>query len=451
MEKPVVSLTRYESSPASLLKAVEEAEGFRELQPGKRVLIKPNLVGWDPVYPIAPYGVYTTSRLVEDMVVLLKDYGVTDIAVGEGSAPRGGKKATSLKGTKLIFSALGYDHLKERYGVKLVDFFDEPFVSVNVEGFSLNFAKAALEADFVINMPVLKTHNQTTLSLGLKNLKGCIDLKSRRLCHHENIPLDFFCGLFAEVVGPGLTVLDGIYGLEKGPYYLGTAHRMNVIIASRDPLAVDVVGATVAGYDPEEIEHLAVYAKRHERSPDPHDFILRGPQPDEFKRRLKCDFSWREDNTGPRNWDKLGISGISIPKYDQTICTGCSSMYNPMLMLITSAYKGGPFEEIEVLSGKRMTPSPGFKKTVLFGNCMIRKNRKDPNIRELVCIKGCPVTMEEIIGKLDTLGLDVDVGYFARFRESLAKRYDGNADFEPEHYFMPGARGKPQSMPSSSF
>jgi len=353
MEKPIVSINNYESSPDSLAKAIEEAMAFEKLQTKHRVLIKPNLVGWDPVYPIAPYGVYTTSRLVEDMVILLKDYGVKDIIIGEGSAPRGGKKKDQLVGTRLIFSALGYPYLLKKYGVRLVDFFEEPFEAVEFEGISLNISKAALGAEFVINMPVLKTHNQTKLSLGLKNLKGCIDLKSRRLCHHERIPLDYFCSLFVEIIPPSITVLDGIYGLEKGPYYLGTAHRMNAVVVSRDPLAVDVVGATMAGFEPSAVEHIAIYAKRNRRSLDLDSLSLKGLHPNEFKRILKWDYTWREDNTGPGNWDKLGVSGISIPKYDQTICTGCSSMYNPLLMLITSAYKGKPFDEIEVLTGKK--------------------------------------------------------------------------------------------------
>ncbi len=441
MKKRVVSITRYESSLDSLAKAIEDAKGFEKLDPRKQVLIKPNLVGWDPYYPIAPYGVYTTSRLVEDMVILLKDYGVRDITIGEGSAPRGGKKAGKLRGTKLIFSALGYEHLQRKYGVRLLDFFDEPFQTVNLGDFSLNFAQAALRADFVINMPVLKTHNQTILSLGLKNLKGCIDLKSRRISHNEKVPLDFFCALFAEAIRPALTVLDGIYGLEKGPYYLGTARRMNVIVASQDPLGVDVIGAMLAGYEPSAIKHIAIYAKRNHRSLDLEAFALKGFGLETFIRPFKWDFNWREDNTGPKSWDKLGISGISVPKYDQTICTGCSSMYNPLLMLIRSAYKGKPFDGIEVLTGKKMTPSPGFNKTVLFGNCMIKKNRQNPNIRKLVCIKGCPVTMEELIKKLREMGLDIDVGFYAKFRKSLAKRYDQNPDFDPSHYFMPGAIG----------
>ncbi len=444
MQKPIVSLVRYTSSPDSLAMALEDANAFQKLNPGHRVLIKPNLVGWDPDYPVAPYGVYTTSRLVEDMVILLKEYGISDITIGEGSAQGMGRKTNVLKGAGLIFNALGYGHLQKRYGVKLMDFFDEPFLSVEVDGFSLNFAKAALEADFFINMPTLKTHSQAVLSLGLKNLKGCLDMKSRKICHHESVPLDFFCALFDEVIKPSITVLDGIYGLEKGPYYLGTAYRMNVIIVSQDTLAADMVGARVAGYEPAAVEHLAIRARRQHRSMGPDAFTLNGPVPDTVKRYLKSDFSWREDNTGPLYWDKLGISGMRIPKYDSTICTVCSSLFNALVMLITSAYKGTAFEGIEVLTGKKMIPSPGYKKTVLYGNCMIRKNRKDPNIKEAIYIKGCPVAMEEIIGKLRELGLEVDMAFYVRFRESLAKRYDGNPDFNPDFYFMPEATGDPR-------
>jgi uncharacterized protein (DUF362 family) len=441
MKKPVVSIIRYTSSPESLAEALMAANAFDELDRNQSVLIKPNLVGWDPVYPLAPYAVYTTSRLVEDMVILLKDYGIGDITIGEGSSQGSRSKAGTLKGAKLVFKALGYDHLNKKYSVKLVDFFEEPFQPIEVGGFTLNFAEKALETDFLINMPVLKTHSQTVFSLGFKNLKGCIDMKSRKFCHNREVPLDFFCALFPEVLRPCLTVLDGIYGLEKGPYFLGNALRMNLVVASKDPLAVEMIGTMVAGHNPSSVEHLSIFAERQNRSMALDEIIINGLNPEEVKRYLKNDFSWREDNTGPSAWDKIGISGIKIPKYDKTLCTGCSSMFNVLVMLITSAYKGKPFDGIEVLTGKSATPSPGFNRTILFGNCMIKKNRNHPSIKKAHYIKGCPVVMEEIIGRLGEFGIEADLEYFARFRKSLAGRYDGNPDFEPEHYFMPGATG----------
>jgi uncharacterized protein (DUF362 family) len=444
MKKPVVSLVKYVSSPDSLAEALEYIDSFQKLGNSNRVMIKPNLVGWDPVYPIAPYGVYTTSRLVEDMIILLKERGVDDITIGEGSSHGWGEKGKAKKGAGLIFDALGYGYLKERYGVKLIDFFDEPFKKVEVGGFELGFATSIFEADYFINMPTFKTHSQTVLSLGLKNLKGCIDIKSRRFCHNKEVPLDFFCSLFADVIRPSLTVLDGIYALEKGPFYLGTAHRTNLIMASEDILGIDALGAIIAGYEPASIEHLKSYAERHNRSLSLDTFDVKGPDPETVKRPLKFDFRWREDNSGPAFWDKSGVTGIKVPKYDKTICTGCSANFNTLLMLITAAYMKAPFEGVEVLSGKNMSPSPGFRKTVLFGNCMIKKNRKDPNIKEPVYLKGCPVNVEEIVNSLGEMGIAVDPSEYARFRESIAKRYDGDSAFEPDHYFMPGAMGDPR-------
>ena len=115
-------------------------------------------------------------------------------------------------------------------------------------------------------------------------------------------------------------------------------------------------------------------------------------------------------------------------------------MYNPLLMLLTSAwYNGQTFDGIEVLTGKKMSPSPEFDKTILFGNCMIKKHRNNPDIKKAIYVKGCPVKMSEIIRQLKTIGIEPDIRFFSQFRESLARRYDGIPDFDPRHYFMPGA------------
>ena len=50
-----------------------------------KVVIKPNLVAWDDEYPIAPFGVYTTTKLVEDLIICLKEFGCSNITIGEGS------------------------------------------------------------------------------------------------------------------------------------------------------------------------------------------------------------------------------------------------------------------------------------------------------------------------------------------------------------------------------
>jgi len=432
MEKHVVAIKRYESSPNSLRQLLELCRGLDHLATHHHVFIKPNLVAWDDKYPMPLYGVYTTTRLVRDMVILLKEHGIGKITIGEGSAH--GKRFGVETGR--IYDVLGYPKLTERYGARLMDILKEPFENVDFGGFSLQISRPAVEADFLINMPVLKTHNQGILSLGMKNLKGCLSLRSRKFCHRPDHTLDHYLSLFVEKLRPALTVLDGIYGLDKGPFYMGRAVRVNALVASRDPLAVDAIGAAIAGFDPSTIPHIKEYADRHSRSLNLDQFDVRGTPVNELRRPLKWDNTWRDDNTGPRAWERMGIRGVSIPKYDKTLCTGCSGLYSYVLVMIMSAYKGLPFNKVEILTGKSMKPSGEAKKTVLFGNCMIKGNRKDPKIREAVFVKGCPPTMESTQEALDKCGIHPNMDYYKKHRYSLMERYEGKEKFDKGFYYM---------------
>jgi uncharacterized protein (DUF362 family) len=426
MEKHAVALKRYESSPDSLRELVHLCDGFDGLRSDLNVLIKPNLVALDDRYPMSLYGVFTTTRLVHDMVILLKEYGAGRIGIGEGSV-RGKGYGVPTHG---IYEHLGYPLLAKRYGVELLDLFEGPFQRVDFGEFQLEVAQAVVEADFLINMPALKTHNQAVLSLGMKNLKGCLSVKSRKFCHRSNKSLDHHLALLAEKIRPALTVLDGIYGLEKGPFYLGKAVRMNALVASQDPLAVDAVGATLAGIDPSRVPHIMEHAERHGRPVDLDSFDLRGTPLQELKRILKWDNTWREDDTGPKAWDRMGISGVSLPKYDKTLCTGCSGLYGPVLAMLMASYKGTPFDEIEILTGKTMKPSGKARKTFLLGNCMIKKNRKDPGISQAVLVKGCPPSLEEVHKGMVECGFEANLDAYKMFRDSLMERYKGKEEFD---------------------
>jgi len=434
MHKPVVAIERYVGSPETLQEVVTLCNGLKGLTISDRVFLKPNLVGWDDRYPMPLYGIFTTSRLVEDMVVVLKDYGARHITIGEGSVYFKGKER--LFTTQQIFTMLGYPLLAKRYGVELMDIHEEPFDIVEFDDFNLQISKPAMESDFLINMPALKTHNQSMLSLGLKNLKGCISTRSRKFCHSADHRLDYYLSLFVEKLRPSLTVLDGIYGLEKGPYQGSLAVRMDAIAASRDPLAVDIVGAYLAGLNPAYVPHLREYAERNGRSLSLEDLQLRGSPIHELAHPLRWDNIWRKDNSGPKAWDELGIRGISFPKYDNTLCTGCSYLYGPILLMVMSAYRGRPFGNVEILTGKSMRPSGTADKTMLVGNCMIKANRKDSRMKEAVLAKGCPPTFQETIKAFARCGIEVDMKAYQKLQLTFATRYQGKEEFERDHFYL---------------
>ena len=85
MSKNLVAIVRYEEPLESVRKAVELARGLDHLPSKAKVFIKPNIVFWTRVVPFPKWGVITTSRVVEDVIILLKERGIADITIGEGT------------------------------------------------------------------------------------------------------------------------------------------------------------------------------------------------------------------------------------------------------------------------------------------------------------------------------------------------------------------------------
>ena len=88
-------------------------------------------------------------------------------------------------------------------------------------------------------------------------------------------------------------------------------------------------------------------------------------------------------------------------------------MTSTILAAIAKAWKGAPWDDVEILSGKVMTPDRRKKKTILFGKCMYQANKDNPEIREMIAIKGCPPKPENIYKALTQAGIEVDPAIFA--------------------------------------
>lgn len=425
-----ISIVKYTSSPESLKKSIELCDGFKNLNPTDRVMIKPNLVAWDDQFSIAPFGVYTTTRLVEDLIICLKEFGCTRITIGEGSV-----QLKKDMGTFAAFKGLGYNTLEKKYGVTLVDFNESPTEAFTYHGdHQLHIAKEAVESDFFINFPVLKTHGQTKISLGLKNLKGCLKLKSKRHCHEPESGLEFSFSHIADFVKPALTIIDGIYALEKGALHFGNAYRKDIIIASRDVLGADLAGAQLIGYTADDIDHFKHYAKRTGKSLMLSDYEITGEKIDDHIQPLKWDWTWTRDNTGPGIFEKLGVTGVALPKYDETLCSGCSPIANMSSILALSAFKGQPLPNVEILNGKKMQARPGYDKTVLLGNCMIKANKDNENINDIVMAKGCPPSENDVVDAMKSAGLDVNILAYYGFMKQQSEKYNGKPGYETEFF-----------------
>ena len=215
------------------------------LRSSDRVAIKPNLVLASP----ASDGATTHPEVVEGIILFLKDYGVSDISIMEGSWVG--------DCTKRAYKRCGYENLSRRYGVPLIDLKDDTYQTLNFEGQDISICDHALETDFLINVPVLKGHCQTRLTCCMKNLKGCIPDREKRRFH--SLGLHKPIAALNALLKSGYCVVDGICGdlnFEEG----GTPVSSQRLIAGRDPVLIDSYGAHLIGYEPEEIGYLA-YAR----------------------------------------------------------------------------------------------------------------------------------------------------------------------------------------------
>jgi uncharacterized protein (DUF362 family) len=400
-------IVRYRERYSSLKEAVEISGAFDTIKPGSKVFLKPNIVVWTRETVFPKWGVITTSAVVEDTIILLKERGVSDITIGEGIITM---KPNDTETFTHAFESLGYNRLAERHGIKCMDIFSGPFTSIDIsEDEKLRVNRDILETDFVIDLPVLKTHAQTVVSLGLKNLKGVLDIHSRKMCHSTNPEMDLnrFISRIYKSFPPVINIIDGIYSLEWGPAFDGRAKRSDLLIASSDLLSGDLIGARILGYTPEDVTYLKYALEDAGRPSDLSDIEIRGEKIDDVASVHRYDFPYNEEGTLPVKMEKMGVSGLSYRKYDTTMCTYCSGITGAVITAIALAWKGKPWDNVEVLTGKSMKPEPG-KKTILLGQCMVNENKDYQEAVELIKVRGCPPRVTEVIIALQGAGIEVN-------------------------------------------
>jgi len=440
MKNYKVAVVRYEKPIESVRKAVELCGGLDPMPAKARVFIKPNIVFWTRAVAFPKWGVITTSRIVEDVIILLKERGIDDITIGEGTITMSPKDTAT---PAHAFETLGYGVLKQKYGIKFINVFERPFEKVDLgDGVELNFNTDILNSDFVVDLPVMKAHNQTVVSLGIKNLKGTIDIPSRKRCHTmtPGKDLHFWVAKLADRMPPMLTLQDGIYTNERGPGPDGRMHRSNLLVASSDVLAADLIGAKLLGHEPQNVPHLVHAARNRKRPFDLSDIEIRGEGIEGLSKFHEYDFPYSETDDGimPLPMARQGLKGVFYRKHDLSMCTYCSGINGVMLAAIRYAWQGEAWDEIEILTGKSMQPTPGMKKTILLGKCMYQAHKDNPDIRERIAVKGCPPSPGSMLKALHKAGIDADPGLFENIDQLpgfFLSRYKNRPEFD-ESFFQ---------------
>jgi uncharacterized protein (DUF362 family) len=339
---------------------------------GKSILIKPNIGRAATV----GRGYNTHPLTIAGVIEVMKDAGASRIAIGE----------SPLVGidTMEAFKKSGITEVAEKYGVDLLDLDAFPPVRIDVpNGRVLESTKVCskiYEFDCIVSVPVAKTHMHTGVTLGIKNMKGCL-YRHEKVRYHQleylshSYPektLDSAISDLATILLPDLTVIDGYIGMEGLGPSGGEAIYSDFAIASWQPMGADIYGCLLMGLDPSAIPHLRLVSERLGLSIDPLNYKV---IPENF-----CQFivPYRVPPTNI----SLEFEGIHI--YDKESCSSCLST----LMLFLQRFKDDmqPYlledGKFHIAIGKGV--GDAVDGTVFVGNCTRFMHDKG------IGVKGCP-------------------------------------------------------------
>ena len=330
---------------------------------GKSVLIKPNLV--EPEHYTT--GQTTNPKLVEAIIIWCRQQGAAKIAIGEG--PSYFQPQSALRE---CFTQTGISDVAARQKVPWILFDEGPFRKFKnhspLTPDTFHVSEHAFTWNHIINVPVPKSHYLTTVSIGMKNLKGFLQRCDKPAFHYAG--KDGIHGSVTALnllIRPSLTIVDC-----TAPVHTNN----NFLLAGTDIVAVDAVTTALMGLNPRKIKtiqmgHAAGLGEMHVAKID--------IQGDDLK-NFKMNFEQPED------YLKRAFPGITLSA--QSACSGC------LIPLFSSLHRieqeGGSIEdECAIFIGK-----DGFAKTskrmLFIGQCT--KDLAGSNC----LLSGCPPTKEEM-------------------------------------------------------
>ena len=238
------------------------------IKPGMKVLLKPNLLVGD-----APEkGITTHPEVVRAVLKEVLDLGAVPTvgdSPGFGSTARVAEKA-------------GIAEVCRELGVKLAAFTETVEVKTAPSAklmTSFPLAKEVLEADAIINLPKMKTHGMARLTGCVKNLYGCITGVRKAELHFRLQRTEMFMEMLidlADTVRPVFNIVDAVVAMEGSGPRNGDLRPVGLLLAGRDPFAVDTVIARLMGLKASEVPVLALAKDRGKKGANIDEIQLSG-------------------------------------------------------------------------------------------------------------------------------------------------------------------------------
>jgi uncharacterized protein (DUF362 family) len=218
---------------------------------GGRVLLKPNVVDYDPLRPF----VDTHPAMIAAAIAAFRQLGAREVIVGEGPAHN--------RDTEMLIEKSGLADALRDDKVRFVDLNLDAISAVklgsNYTGLSeLFFPHTVLNADLIVSMPKAKTHHWAGVTLSLKNFYGTIPGVKygwpKNFLHWHGI--DQCIADIVNTLRPGFTIVDGIVGMQGDGPLNGSGVNSNFIALGDNLTAVDATTTRLMGLYPEQVQYM---------------------------------------------------------------------------------------------------------------------------------------------------------------------------------------------------
>ena len=311
---------KYDEIKAMVNEAVELAGGFSDLvKDGSTVVIKPNLVTMNDYClpnwqgrPLAAEANGTTTdwRLAKAVVELVRKYNPTGkVYVMEGSSSDTKKVMEQLKYTPEYIPGVDEFLAIEEDSGAWHDYNSDGIVKVGLPNGLLHkeyyLNKKYKEADVLISLPCLKNHWNAAVTGSIKNVgigatPGSIygidpaNPGRNNMVNHETADLHKWIHDFYLCRPVDYVIMDGLQGIQNGPtpsYAISGTDRlekdqmnMRLVLAGKDPVAVDTIESLVMNWDPQSVKYLELLAKDGAGITDTSRITVEGRQVDEVRK-----------------------------------------------------------------------------------------------------------------------------------------------------------------------
>lgn len=370
-KKALVALAKEASIQESVTKVFDLMGGVTNMiKPGTTVMLKPNAGHASP----ADTSVCTNPEVVRAVIREVKKANPKSIVIAEAAAIG--------CDTMECYEVSGIADVAREEGVELYDIkADKDLINVAVRGYRSNLhhvklPRRLLEADHLINLPILKAHASMVFSCALKNIKGVVQDAVHLQMHQQNLTMAMMD--VWSVCRPDLNIMDVMNAASGYSPHTPTPIELDCIMGSKDPVALDRIACELVGIDPDGVSYFKVADEVGLGTSNQENIEVVGDKVADCYKKMWVPYLEDIHN----RW----------PEYD-VHCDGACSSCQALLTLNMETLKAiGIYDEnkgMTIVAGcdNKLDPNTPDKQIILHGNCTRRHLKEHP---DAYFLPGCP-------------------------------------------------------------